>query len=136
MTLKRKSLTVTFGALAVAVMALGQQGNGHISCCEPSVVKAGQSFKFSYAVTESNGTGTADFRCTVTDPKDVMHRARKTPEWHTGVDGNLTIAVFLYPSEFFDGASTAKPGLYQMDCVWYVEGRGDVARATSTLNVE
>jgi len=128
------TLTVALAALGVAITASGRPGNGNINCSQP-VIKVGQSFKFGYAVTESDGTGTADLRCTVTGPDDVAHRARKMPEWRNGVGGSLTIATFFYPSEF-SGGSTAKPGLYNVDCVSYVEGQGDCARATATLTVE
>ena len=99
-------------------------GKGHVSFSSAQVVK-GASLKIDYLVSESRGTGTADFRCEVTTPDGVIFIAKKSSTtWENGT----AKATFNCPSSFRGNddvkLSTNTPGNYLVQCYWYIDGYG------------
>jgi hypothetical protein len=116
-------LMIIAGVLTVLAQSSQWGGKGRVSV-SPATAAPDSSVRIEYRVTESRGSGTADFHCEVTNPDGVIHMARKaSSEWRDGE----AHASFRYPDEFGGidvPCTTSKKGTYQIQCYWYIEGYG------------
>ena len=98
-------------------------GKGEVSV-SPSQVARGSGTEIVYRVTGSRGTGTAGFKCEVTNPSGTIHQAGKaSTKW---TDGRAE-ARFSYPADFSGSkipCSANQTGTYQIQCFWYISGYG------------
>jgi hypothetical protein len=127
---------ISTAIVSVALFALAQSspwgGRGHVSVSSTGV-------RIKFKVTDSRGTGTADFHCEVINPNGVVHTAHTgLPEWRDG----RAEAVFTYPDDFGGSdvpCTTRTPGTYKIMCYWYIDGygvNGKTAAGTGEFTVE
>jgi hypothetical protein len=112
----------------------GWGGNGRIQLRQQ--VSRGSTVKIQYVVSESSGTGTADFRCEVTGPQGVIHIARIVSSlW----SGGQAYAEFTYPYDFGGNdevkPGTLVPGTYFVQCYWYIQGYGVNGKIAATNSI-
>lgn len=126
----RKVILISITAVlmaAVASAAFSQSspwgGRGIVSVF-PSMASRNSTVQIQYQVNQSRGSGTADFRCEVTNPDGVIHIAGAvSSEWQNG----QARATFTYPNDFGGTdipCTTSNGGTYQIQCYWYIQGYG------------
>jgi hypothetical protein len=96
----------------------------------------GSPVKIQFVVSQSYGTGTADFRCEVTSPRGVIHQAKKASSaW----SGGQAYAEFTYPYDFSGNdeikPGTQTPGTYFVQCFWYIQGYGVNGKIAASNNI-
>lgn len=113
-----KWLTLAIGACLLASAQGNPTGSGAIQTST-----ANNATVIQYIVTNSSGTGSADFRCQITFPSGHQQELQgATAPWH-----NKTATYTWY----FYGAES---GSYHAHCYWLLAGKGMYAIADSDFS--